>query len=101
MWGCLAREASTLAGHTRVDARPPPRCRPPPPNPAGSLGSSGSNGFVVQTFTGTTVTLKATGNITLLSTGDGLLMIGVFAAPAQAPADVVLAQMYYICNGEG
>ena len=46
------------------------------------------------------VSLHITGNITLLTTGDGLQVIGVFASPTQQPAYVVLAQVYYILNGE-
>ena len=42
----------------------------------------------------------ATGNITLLSTGDGQTLIGVFASPLQSPSYVVLAQLYFIYNGE-
>ena len=45
------------------------------------------------------VSSSATGNVTLLSTGDGQTLIGVFASPLQSPGYVVLAQLYFIYNG--
>ena len=47
------------------------------------------------------LTLNKTGNVTLLSTGDGQQLIGVFASPIQVPGTVVLAQVYCSVNGEG
>ena len=64
-----------------------PHSAPPPPSPPPLCARVSSNTL---------------GNVTLLSTGDGHLLTGLFANPSQYSAGyVVLVQIFYAYNGEG